>query len=79
MTVTVNVHNEDQEKVLLEFLNQMDFDYQNEADDFFLTEDQKHEIIKRDSDFVSGKTTARNWNDGKILISKELLHLIKDP
>jgi len=65
MTVTVNLHSEEQEKALFDFLERMDFDYQSDENDFCLTEDQKKEIIRRDNDFISGKTTARDWEDIK--------------
>ena len=65
MTVTINLHSEEQEKALFDFLERMDFDYQSNENDVFLTEDQKKEIIKRDNDFISGKTTARDWEDIK--------------
>ena len=65
MTVTVNLHNEEQEKALIDFLDKMQYDYQSNAEDFGLTELQKQEILKRDNDFVNGKATARDWNDIK--------------
>jgi hypothetical protein len=65
MTVTVNLHSEEQEKTLIEFLQKMHFDYQSDTGNIDLTELQKQEILKRDSDFLSGKTTARDWNDIK--------------
>jgi hypothetical protein len=65
MTVTVNLHSEQQEKALLDFLERMDFDYSSDENDVFLTEDQKREIIRRDNDFINGKTTARDWEDIK--------------
>jgi hypothetical protein len=65
MTVTVNLHNEEQEKTLIEFLQKMHFDYQSDTGNIDLTELQKQEILKRDSDFLNGKTTARDWNDIK--------------
>ena len=63
MTVTVNLHNEEQEKALIDFLEQMHYDYQ--SDNISLSEAQKEEILKRDNDFLAGKTTARDWNDIK--------------
>ena len=65
MTVIVNLHNEEQEKALIEFLEKMHYDYQNETDFVKLSEAQKEEILKRDNDFLNGKTTARNWSDIK--------------
>ena len=65
MTVTVNLQTEEQEKVLIEFLEKMHFDYQSDDTNFTLTEAQMQEVIKRDNDFINGKTTARGWNDIK--------------
>jgi len=63
MTVTVNLQTEEQEKVLIEFLERMHFDYQSDHTNFTLSEAQMQEVIKRDNDFIDGKTTARKWND----------------
>jgi len=65
MTVTVNLYNEEQEKALIDFLDKMQFEYQSDVDTFNLTELQKQEILRRDNDFLTGKTTARDWNDIK--------------
>lgn len=65
MTVTVSLTNEEQEKTLIEFLEKMHFDYQSDANDIGLTDAQKLEVIRRDNDFINGKTTARDWNDIK--------------
>jgi len=65
MTVTVNLYSAEQEKTLIDFLEKMHFDFQSDQEDFSLTDDQKAEILRRDNDFVSGKTTARNWDDIK--------------
>ena len=65
MTVTVNLHSEEQERILLEFLEREHYDYQSEYHEAGLTEIQKQEILKRDNDYLSGKTTARDWDDIK--------------
>jgi len=65
MTVTVNLYSEEQEKALIEFLDRMEYDYQAEIGNISLTESQKQEILKRDNDFLTGKSTARDWNDIK--------------
>ena len=65
MTVIVNPHSKEQEKALVEFLDRMQYDYQSDTDGLNLTELQKQEILKRDNDFINGKTTARDWNDIK--------------
>jgi hypothetical protein len=43
MTVTVNLQTEEQEKVLIEFLEKMHFDYQSDQTNFTLTEAQMQE------------------------------------
>lgn len=65
MTVTVNLYTEQQEKALIDFLDSMHYDYQSSEDevDIALTDTQKQEVLKRDADFINGKTTARNWDD----------------
>ena len=65
MTVTVNLKTEEQEKALIDFLDKMHFEYQSDNVDFDLTEAQMQEVIKRDNDFINGKTTARDWNEIK--------------
>ena len=65
MTVVVNLRNEEEEKALYAFLNNLHYDYQTTVDDIILPEEQQSEIIRRDNDFVNGKTSARNWEDIK--------------
>jgi hypothetical protein len=65
MTITVSLHNGEQEKVLIEFLEKMHFDYQSDIENNDLTESKKKQILKRDNDFLNEKTTARDWNDIK--------------
>lgn len=68
MTVVVNLRNENEEKVLLAFLNSLEYDYQNSSTEFSLTAEQQNEIIRRDKAFAEGKTSARPWDE----IKKEL-------
>ena len=65
MTISVNPHNEQEEKVLLAFLESLKYDYQTDDDKSFLTDDQQKEISARDKDLTEGKITARDWNDIK--------------
>ncbi|MCR8561452.1 addiction module protein [Mucilaginibacter sp. BJC16-A38] len=65
MTVTVNLHSVEEEKALIEFLDKMNYEYLSDNGDFTLTDSQKQEVIRRDNDFINGKTTARDWNDIK--------------
>lgn len=64
MTVIVNLHNEE-EKALNEFLQREHYDYQSDKNEVGLSELQKQEILKHDNDFLTGKTTAKDWNDIK--------------
>jgi hypothetical protein len=68
MTVTINTNSAEQEKILFDLLERMNIDYESDQDSHSITEEQKREIIKRDNDFLKGKTAARNWDE----IKKEL-------
>lgn len=64
MTIVVNTHNEQEEKVLLAFLESLQYDYQEtKEDDVFLTEAQQDELLRRHADFKNGKTEARLLDD----------------
>ena len=63
MTIVVNPHNEQEEKVLLAFLESLQYDYQ--AGDIGVTVEQQQEILRRDKDFMEGKTTATDWEEIK--------------
>ncbi|OIQ68372.1 hypothetical protein GALL_500380 [mine drainage metagenome] len=65
MTVTININSAEQEKLLFDFLERMNFDYESDRDNISLTEGQKEEILRRDNDFINGKTAARNWDEIK--------------
>jgi hypothetical protein len=65
MTVVVNLRSEEEEKMLLAFLNSLQYDYQTTPDDIALTTDQEKEIVRRDAAFAEGKTSARDWDEIK--------------
>lgn len=65
MTVTVSLYNEEQEKALIEFLEKMHFEYRNDGESWAIFEAQKQEVIERDNKYISGETSARNWDDIK--------------
>ncbi len=65
MTVVVNLRNGEEEKVLLAFLNSLQYDYQTAPDNITLTSEQEKEIIRRDTALTEGKTSARNWDEIK--------------
>ena len=65
MTISVNPHNEQEEKVLVAFLQSLSYDYEIGKEDVVLTGEQKTEILARNKDIVDGKATARNWSEIK--------------
>jgi hypothetical protein len=66
-TLSFNFHNEQEEKVLLAFLDSLKYDYQqvDQADNFVLSEADVKGLLQTKSDFIDGKTTARPWEDIK--------------
>jgi len=63
MTVVVNLCSAEEEKDLIAFLKQKQYDYQTSPDFQILTTEQKKEVIRRDEAFSRGETNARDWND----------------
>ena len=68
MTVVVNLKNPEEEKVLLAFLESLNYDYLTTASESELTEQQQQEVLRREKAFAEGKTASRSWDE----IKKEL-------
>lgn len=51
MTVIVNTHNEQQEKALLDFLDNLQYEYQSTI---VLSEEQEREVLRREQEFEAG-------------------------
>lgn len=64
-TLTVDINNEQEERVLLAFLNSLKYNYKTEAQPEALTEAQQDEILRRERDFESGKIKAEPWDEVK--------------
>lgn len=66
-TLTFNFHSEQEEKVLLAFLNSLQYDYRqvDEQESFQLSEEDVKGLLQTKRDFLEGKTTARPWEDIK--------------
>ncbi|WP_162056140.1 hypothetical protein [Pontibacter pamirensis] len=66
-TLTFNFHNEQEEKVLLAFLDSLKYDYRrvDEPEDFLLSEEEVKGLLQTKRNFVEGRTTARPWEDIK--------------
>jgi len=60
-TLTVDINNEQEERVLLAFLNSLKYKYKTEVQPEALTEAQQNEILLRERDFESGKIKAEPW------------------
>ncbi len=69
-TLTVNINNEQEERVLLAFLNSLKYNYKAGSDSDDLSEAQKEEILRRENDFNSGKIKTEPWED----VRKRFLH-----
>ena len=60
-TLTVNIDNEQEERVLLAFLNTLKYNYSTTAQPDDITDIQKEEILRREADFKSGKIKSESW------------------
>jgi len=61
-TLTVDINNEQEERILLAFLNSLKYNYHTNNDDE-LSKKQQEEILKREKDFSDGKTKAISWEE----------------
>jgi len=61
-TLTVNINNELEERVLIAFLNSLKYDYKITAH-HSITESQGAEIFRRERDFEAGKINAEPWEE----------------
>jgi len=64
-TLTIEIQNDQEKKVLIAFLDSLNYNYRNESDDYTLTDSEIQEMIRRKTDFLAGKTTSRPWNEIK--------------
>lgn len=66
-TLTFNFHNEQEEKVLLAFLDSLHYDYRpvEEPETFQFSQEEIKGLLQTKQDFLEGKTTARPWEEIK--------------
>jgi hypothetical protein len=62
-TLKVDIQNDQEKKVLLAFLDSLNYHYSTDSD--VLTDEQIKELANRKADFLSGKTTSRSWDEIK--------------
>jgi hypothetical protein len=60
-TLRVDIQTEQEKKVLLAFLDSLNYRYQIDNGDYTLSDEEVQEIIKRKANFLAGKTTSRPW------------------
>ena len=61
-TLTVNIDNEQHERVLLAFLNSLKYDYKTDVL-HDISDAQKEELLRRERDFEAGKIESEPWED----------------
>ncbi len=61
-TLTVNIDNEHEERVLLAFLNSLKYDYKTDVQ-HDISDTQKEELLRRERDFEAGKIESEPWDD----------------
>ncbi|MBF9251941.1 hypothetical protein I2I11_01415 [Pontibacter sp. 172403-2] len=66
-TLIFNFHNEQEEKVLLAFLDSLKYDYQrvDEQESFQLSDEEVKGLLQTKRDFMEGRVSARSWKDIK--------------
>ena len=62
-TLTVNINDEQEERVLLAFLNSLKYNYHTEVKPEELSDFQKEEVLRREADFNAGRITAESWEE----------------
>ena len=62
-SLLVNINDEQEERVLLAFLNSLKYNYTTETQPNDLSDSQKEEILRREADFESGKIKAEPWTE----------------
>lgn len=61
----ISTQDETERKVLLAFLDSLNYKYYSDEGDYQLNDDDIKEMLKRKADFIDKKTTARSWQEIK--------------
>ena len=64
-TLKIDIQNDQEKKVLIDFLDSLNYPYRSENDDYILTDAEIQEMIRRKTDFLDGKITSRPWKEIK--------------
>ena len=66
-TLKIDIQNDEEKKVLLAFLDSLNYHYRSDNDEYILTDEQVKALVKRKTDFLEGKTTSRSRSEIKYL------------
>jgi len=61
-TLTIDIHNQEEEKALLEFLHKSNISYRTN-DDLALSQEQEEEILSREKAFENGEMKSQPWEE----------------
>jgi C-terminal processing protease CtpA/Prc len=61
----IDVQNEQEKKVLLAFLDSLNYQYRSDSDDYVLNDAEIREMLQRKDDYITGKTTSKLWSEIK--------------
>jgi hypothetical protein len=64
-TLKIDIQSDQEKKVLLAFLDSLNYHYRTDSDDYVLTDEQVKQMAERKANFLAGKTTSRSWNEIK--------------
>ena len=64
-TLKIEIHNDQEKKNLLAFLDSLSYQYRIDSDDYILSDEQVQKMIERKANFLAGKTTSRPWSEIK--------------
>jgi len=64
-TLTIDIQNDQEKKVLLAFLDSLNYQYRTENGDYVLTDEQVQEILDRKANFLLGKTTSLKLSESR--------------
>ncbi|WPV00937.1 addiction module protein [Mucilaginibacter sp. cycad4] len=64
-TLRVDIQNEQEKRVLLAFLDSLDYNYRIDNESDAVLEQQAKDLEQRKADFLAGKTTSLPWSETK--------------
>jgi hypothetical protein len=61
-TIKIDLQNDKEKKVLLAFLDRLNYQYRIDSEEVILSDTEIQEMLSRKAEFLAGNGTARNWN-----------------